>query len=201
MLSVGLTGGFASGKTTVAKMLNKKSVKFISADEIVHAILNSPGAGRERILRAFGRDILTAGRIDRHKLGRVVFREARQRKILEKIIHPQVIKTIKAQVRLQKQRRRYAVLMVEVPLLFEAGLEKTFDLTVAVIATRRQQIQRALQSRSLTRQEIIGRMKAQLPLSQKKQLADILIDNRGSFQYTKRQVDRIWRKFQQLESN
>jgi dephospho-CoA kinase len=87
-----------------------------------------------------------------------------------------------------------------VPLLFEAGLEKHFDVTMAVMATRSQQITRALRNRSISRLEVVHRIKAQLPLSVKKRMSDIVIDNRGSFSYTQRQVKDIWQKFTKMKS-
>jgi len=200
MLTVGLTGGFASGKTTVAKMFALKGAQVASADEIVHALLNSRRDCARKITRVFGKEILTAGRIDRRKLAAVVFKDNLARKTLERIIHPEVIREIKARVKSAQRLRRHSIFIVEVPLLFETGLEKNFDLTVTVIATRKEQIERALQTRALTRQEIIPRIQAQLPLAVKRRLADILIDNRGSFQYTRRQVDRIWQKLNKMKS-
>ena len=193
MMTVGLTGGFASGKTTVAKMLKAKGARVLSADEIVHAFLRYQTACARKIVRVFGKGILVGGRIDRRRLGNIVFNDPVQRRTLERIIHPEVVREIRRQLVLSKKLNPKKVFVVEVPLLFEAGLEKNFDCTITVIATRYQQIQRALQTRSLKRQEILHRIQAQLPLSVKRQMADILIDNRGSLSYTRRQVSAIWR--------
>lgn len=192
MITVGLTGGFASGKTTVARMFQARGAKFISADAIVHRLLKGRGRCARRVVRVFGRGILSQGQIDRRKLAGVVFHDPVQRKMLEGIIHPEVIREIKKEVKAHKNVHRKKVLMIEVPLLFEAGLERIFDYTLTVFATRPQQIRRALQTRSLTRQEIQNRIKSQLPLAVKRRLADILIDNRGSLSYTKRQTSEAW---------
>lgn len=201
MMVVGLTGGFASGKTTVARMFKDLGAQFLSADDMVHSLLKNPGPCQRRVVRVFGKGVLFAGRIDRRKLGRVIFKNPLSRKTLERIIHPAVIGEIKKQVQAFRKTKKKKVFIIEVPLLFEAGLEKTFDTTLVVVSSRSQQIQRALQTRFLTRQEIQNRIQAQLPFAIKRRMADILIDNRGSLSYTKRQVAAVWRTFQRKKES
>ena len=94
MITVGLTGGFASGKTTVAQMFKAQGASFVSADGIVHGLLKGRGRCAQRVRRVFGRGVISAGRIDHKKLAQVVFNDPVQRKTLERIIHPEVIREI-----------------------------------------------------------------------------------------------------------
>lgn len=201
MIVVGLTGSFASGKTTVAKMFVKRGARFLSADDLVHRLLRVRGACRQKVIRVFGKGILSRGNINRRKLAAIVFSDPLARRTLERIIHPAVIREIKEHVKKISRSRRTTVYIIEVPLLFETGLERNFDFTMTVVATRSQQIRRAQRARHLSRQEITHRIKAQLPLSVKRRLADILIDNRGPFLNTERQVSLIWKKLKTLKKD
>lgn len=192
MLIVGVTGGMGSGKTTVAGALAGCGARVISADREARRLLGRSGPCFSRIVKAFGPGILTLGRIDRRKLAKVVFSSAAQRRRLEAILHPAVKSVIFNRCARWKKQKRYRVVVLDVPLLFEAGWDRHVDVTVVVQAGVRQQIQRAGRHLKLSGREVQRRLSAQMPLSEKAKRADIIIDNRGSRKQTLIQVRKLW---------
>jgi len=160
----------------------------ISTDAIAHELLE-PGTGAyEATLRRFGRAVLAPdGRIDRRALADLVFRSPAHRKALERILHPRIM----AEVRRRSAGRR-AVVVVDVPLLFEAGWEGGFDITLAVAAPRRACFER-LKARGWTIAEARRRMRAQMPPGEKERRADCVLDNSEERERLARQVRRLYR--------
>ena len=142
----------------------------------------------------FGKDIIASGRIDRKKLASRVFADARQRRRLEQIIHPKVRKIIVKKLREGKRDKSRRVIVIDVPLLFEAKLNRCVDHTIVVTAGTPEQIARAARNLGITKAEAKRRIKAQMPLRQKIRLADIIIDNHGTFNQTQKQVKQIWER-------
>jgi dephospho-CoA kinase len=150
----------------------------------------------KRVVHVFGREILTKGEIDRKKLGKIVFDHPQKLKLLTNILHPVVKKEILSRLKRIK-RSKTKVLVVEVPLLFEAGWERMMDYSIVVQASQRTQIKRAKYYLKLSSSEATLRIRRQWPLQIKIRLADIIIDNNESKIKTKRQVACIWQKIQQ----
>lgn len=196
-LRIGLTGGFGTGKSTVAGMFAARGALIVDADRLARKALRRGSDGYRRAVRIFGRKILDrAGRIKRRALAEEVFdRPARLRR-LNRIVHPPVIRSIAETLR----RSRRPVVAV-VPLLFEAGTEGMFDRVVAVVAAPETVIARTARKRRMTPEEIARRQKAQLPLAEKARRADDVIDNGGTLSATRRQVDAIWKDLQPIISN
>ncbi len=194
VLVVGLTGGLGSGKTTVARMFARLGAVVIDADRIVHEVLDRAGAVRSEVIRVFGEGIATGGRIDRRKLAAVVFRDARRLRRLEAILHPVVIRKMRRRIRAAAREGR-GVIVLDVPLLFEAGLAGEVDRVVVVTARREQRIRRAAAALRLSRNETERRMRAQMPLRLKVRAADAVIDNSGEVSVTRRQVTALWRQW------
>jgi len=192
MYSIGLTGSFGSGKTTVAKMFESLGARVLNADKIAHKLIAKNGRCHKRVVKAFGKEILTRGVIDRNKLAGVVFNDFRKKKKLEQIIHPEVIKELKARLAQYKKNKRVKIAVIDVPLLFESGLDRVVDATLVVKANREKQISRNIKRRGLTRAEILKRIKGQLSVKKKIRLADFVVDNRGDSKKTRRQVKEIW---------
>ena len=189
MPRLGITGSFGSGKTTVARFFQKLGAKVVDADKITHALIAPQGACFKGIVKAFGRSILTSGRIDRKKLAEVVFRSPLKRRKLERIIHPRVIARIKNEIRKNKGK----LVVVEIPLLFEKDLQKMFDVVAVVDVNQTNQINRLKKRAALTTGEILERIRAQWPIKRKIKLADCVIDNTGSLQKTKKQVLELYK--------
>lgn len=190
---IGLTGGFGSGKTTVLKMFGDSGAHVINADRIVHEILKRPSIAK-RLAIVLGKQILLerAGKVSLNKkhMANIIFDDHEKRIAVEKIIHPEVIKTAKDIKRNIVRRDRKAVVVFEVPLLFEGGYRELFDKVVVVHCTRERAIER-LKKTGISREQAQKRMKAQIPLSRKKAGADVLINNNHGIRETKRQVKAL----------
>jgi len=194
MCVIGITGSLGTGKSTVAKMFAELGAKVLDADRIAHQQM-LPGAVCFRpIVNTFGKDILVAGRIDRKKISAHVFRNIKQLRKLEQIVHPAVRKVILTKIRHYKNHRRKRVVVVDIPLLFESKLNRYVDFIIVVKASRAKQILRATKKLGMTKIEALRRIRAQMPLRQKIRLADIIIDNDGALMKTKKQVVLIWEK-------
>jgi dephospho-CoA kinase len=196
---VGLSGGIGSGKSTVAKLLANLGAVVIDADAIVHE-LQAPGSPvLDDLAGAFGNEIIDdTGALDREALAAVVFRDARARARLGAIIHPKVGAEIARRVAAAREAGA-AVVVLDIPLLFEgrkAGTGTTapmgFDTTVVVYVPEALQIERQMKRDGCDREEALGRIRAQLPIEEKKRMADCVIDNSGTPQQTERQVRTLY---------
>ena len=177
MMRVGLTGGFGTGKSTVARHFRKLGAHVIDADRLAHEALRPGVPEYQKILSCFGT-------VDRKKLAQIVFANPRKRKILESIIHPYVFRRID-----ELEKKKSGIVILEVPLLFETHFDKKMDSVVVVTASIQTQILRS----SLSKDETRARIKAQMPLSQKMKRADFVIHNDGSLTETKKQTVAVWR--------
>ncbi|MGG6433641.1 dephospho-CoA kinase [Anoxybacillus sp. D401a] len=188
MLTIGLTGGIASGKSTVATMFRDLHIPVIDADEIAHRVTAINGEAYKPIVEAFGRDILDAnGAIDRRKLGAIVFDDEQKRKQLNAIVHPLVRKhMIQQKEQYAKQKEKAVVL--DIPLLFESKLEHLVDRILVVYVDEQTQLHRLCERNGFSVEEAWARMKAQMPLEEKRKKADAVIDNNGTIEETKRQL-------------
>lgn len=176
MVLVGLTGGVATGKSTVANMFKRCGAVVIDADALARDVVQPGKPAWREIVRRFGRQVLNPDRsLNRHALGAIVFRHPAKRRLLERIIHPRVARE---QARLTKQAAKKdltAVVIYDVPLLFEAGIDKRVDKILVVTADRETQIARLQKRNHLTRAEAIRRIRSQMPLALKVQRADFIL--------------------------
>jgi len=187
---LGITGSFGSGKTTVARIFKSFGAKIIDADKLAHGCITPRSTAYEKIIRIFGKEILKKDRIiDRRKLAVIVFNNINLLIKLNNIIHPQVIQIIKNKINYAKSK----VIVLDAPLLIEAGLVKLVDKLIVVKINRARQIKRIQNKTSLTKTDILKRIKSQVPLREKARLADFVIDNSGSIQETKKQVEQMRR--------
>jgi len=192
MIVLGLTGSLGTGKTTVAEMFARLGARVLDADTIANALLVKKGPCRSRIQKKFPTAAGSGGEIDRMRLAQDVFQSAKKLRDLEKIIHPAVEREIRRALRVFKAKRSVHMVVLDVPLLFEAGLDALADAVIVVRANQRQQIERVTKSRSITRQEALSRLRRQMPQKDKMERADFIIDNRFSQAKTRAQVKRIW---------
>ena len=199
MIIVGLTGGLSSGKTTVASMFESLGAMVLNADNIAHQLLGSPRVSK-RVVDRFGKAILHQGKVDRVKLAQVVFNNPKKLRILEKIIHPLVIREIKTVIAALRTRRKNKMLIMDVPLLFESGLDALADVNIVVKANQKIQIARSTRRFAISRNEALKRMTVQMPLKKKLVLADIVIDNRGTRMQTKKQVKQIFERLTRIKN-
>jgi dephospho-CoA kinase len=201
---VGLSGGIATGKSTVAKLLAQLGAVVIDADAIVHE-LQAPGQPLvQDIARAFGPEVLRAdGSLDRAALGERVFRDPAARERLGSLTHPPVIAEMKRRAELARAQRG-AVVILDIPLLFEgvktgrgSAVAFDYDLKVLVYASPEQQVLRQIARNGYGRDEAQRRIAAQMPIDEKKALADRVIDNSGSAEDTERQVRALFAELKQ----
>jgi dephospho-CoA kinase len=195
---LGLSGGIGSGKSTVACMLAARGATVIDADAIVHE-LQAPGAPLvDELAEAFGPDILDAnGALDRAALGALVFGDEDARKRLNAIVHPQVGAEFARRLQAATERGD-ALVVLDIPLLFEGRKAGTgtsaqlpFDATLLVYVDSETQIARTMARDDCTREAAQARIDAQMPLSEKRPLADHVIENDGSLEQTERQVEAL----------
>jgi dephospho-CoA kinase len=198
---IGLSGGIGSGKSTVSRALAALGAVVIDADAIVHELQSAGAPMLAEIAAAFGPGVLDAqGRLDRAALGAIVFRDAEARRRLGAIVHPPVGAEIAR--RLARARSEGArVVVLDIPLLFEgrkagtgSGAALQFDATVLVWAPEDAQIDRQIARDGCSREEALRRVRAQLPLHEKRAMADFVIDNSGTPEETERQVRALWEK-------
>ncbi len=198
MLKVGLTGGIACGKSTVAEMFVKLGAHVIKADELGHRLMRPGQPVYRQIVQSFGREILNGdGTISREKLAALAFAPGHSRIAeLNRIVHPAVIAEQERWVEEVGQGDPNAVVMVEAALILEAGIRHHFDRLVVVACAPEQKVVRLAQRLQTdveaARREVERRSAAQLPDAEKERQADFVIDNNGSIEEAARQVERIF---------
>jgi dephospho-CoA kinase len=207
MLRVGLTGGIATGKTTVVAMLRELGCRVLEADKIAHSMIEPGGAAYDEVVREFGRGILTAeGFVDRPMLGAMVFADSRLLARLNAIVHPPVLEEQNRQLAAIEQGDPYAIAVVEAALLIEAGFDKKLEYLVVTWCTPEQQLARLTQQdsargarRGLTIEQARQRIAAQMPVEEKRRRADDVIDCSGTLEHTRAQVIALFAKLKGIE--
>lgn len=197
---IGLTGGIASGKSTVANMLKKRGVTIIDADVEAHLAVEKGEQAYEQIIETFGEEILHADRsIDRLKLGTIIFHDEEKRKLLNQIVHPAVRERMKRKQSLAEANgAQYIVL--DIPLLFESNLIYMVEKILLVYVDEDTQTERLMHRNDLSRDEAVARIRSQMPLIEKKQLADEVIDNNGTIDQTEKQLLEILNRWGLIEN-
>lgn len=197
MYLIGLTGGIASGKSTVSKMLVQLGARVIDADQVAREVV-SPGKPAWRaIAERFGEGILLPNQtLNRKKLGEIIFSDAAEKKWLDDAMHPAIREAVEEKIREQRSvNSRFVVL--DVPLLFEAGWDGYTDENWVVNVEESAQLSRLMRRNQLSEAQARDRMRAQMPPREKLKLADIVIDNTKDLEHLHRQVLREWRDLEQ----
>ncbi|TCZ75287.1 dephospho-CoA kinase [Paenibacillus albiflavus] len=191
---LGLTGGIACGKSTVANMLKARGAILIDADVIAREVVEPGQPGLLQLVQHFGREIiLPDGRLDRKALGGIVFGDEAKRKELNNILHPSIRKEIR------NRMEKYAIsdpdklIVVDIPLLYESGYDSMFEQIMVVYVPREIQLKRLIHRDGFTQAEAEARLNTQVPIEDKKNLADVLIDNSGSLDTTEAQIEAFWK--------
>ena len=195
MLRIGQTGGMASGKSYVGSCFADLGCHWIQADEIGHQVLEPGGEAYEPAVREFGPEILRPDNtIDRRKLGAIVFNNPAKLEKLNSFVHPAVYRVRARMLEEIAARDPDAIVILEVSILIETGGHRNCDKVILVICEEEQQIERAMQRSGLTREEALARMRRQMPVEQKRQYADFIVDTSGSKETTLEQVRTIYRQ-------
>ncbi len=192
MLIVGLTGGYASGKSTVAKMFVELGAALIDADQLAREVVEPEKAAWFEIVAHFGKGILLGNReIDRKALGEIIFNNKEERKRLNAIVHPRVLEEELKAIKKIREREPDAIAILSVPLLIESGHYRHCDKIIVVTVDEESHIKRLMARDGFTREEAVRRISAQMTLSEKVGYADFVIDNSGSIEDTESQVRNI----------
>jgi dephospho-CoA kinase len=188
---IGLTGGVGSGKSTVAEMLRELGAVVVDADEASHAVYEPGTPGFEAVIAEFGDFYLSDGRIDRQRLGELVFKDAASRRRLNAIVHPLVREWMAARTA-EAVERGAVVVIQDVPLLFENGLEPLYSSVVLVYVPEEMQLERLVQGRGFTPERARAVIGTQVPIEEKRRRAHVVIDNSGTPEQTRTQVEQLW---------
>jgi dephospho-CoA kinase len=199
MAYFGLTGGVASGKSTVAGMLQDCGARIIDADRVGHELLRGSPAVYREVLRDFGNQILDpAGNIDRRRLGEIVFADPAKLRNLNAILHPRIIARVEELAAQYHTECPGSVIVVDAALLFEAGIGGRFTKVLVVWCRPEQQIERLMTKTGLSRQAAEQRIAAQMPVDLKRRRGNYQIDSSGSLENTRAQVEALYPELQRL---
>ena len=208
MLRVGLTGGIATGKSTVAEILREFGCHMLDADQIAHHLIEPGAAAYDDVVREFGRGILAAdGRVNRKKLGPIVFADSARLARLNAIVHPRVLDELDRELAAIGVAEPHTIAVVEAALLIEAGYAPKLDFLVVTWCTAEQQLARltregaaGVAGRGLTLEQARQRIAAQMPNEEKCRMADEVIDCSASLDHTREQVVALVAKLKGLEA-
>ncbi len=199
---VGITGGIACGKTTVSQLLADKGAIPINADEIGHQLLKADSPVINELTNTFGKNILDeTGDVSRKELGAIVFNDKTAREQLNSILHPLIIQRSRSLAQQLVLEDPTCAVLLDAPLLIEAGAYESVDMIVVVTSSNETQIHRIIersneQNRPLTQTEAQARIDSQMPVTEKVKYADVVIENEDSLEALKKQVDDLWNKLQ-----
>jgi dephospho-CoA kinase len=199
-LLLGVTGGIASGKTSVASMLEELGAPIIDFDVLARQIVEPGKPAWKEIVDYFGKQILQEdGTVDRKKLSKIVFRDMEKRKKLEGFTHPRILEEFVKRVNEIAETDPGAIIQVVIPLLIEQNLQYMFHKILVVYIPRELQIERIAKRDGISKEEAAAILKAQLPIEEKLGYADFVVNNEGSLVETKRQVEKLWNTLKNLQ--
>ncbi|MDC2839850.1 dephospho-CoA kinase [Limosilactobacillus mucosae] len=190
-LVIGLTGGIASGKSTISSILKAVGWPVIDADLIARQIVMPGSKGLEQIVNRFGPQMLNSdGTLDRKKLGKTVFDDPKKLSDLDKIEHPLIQEAIDSQLD-EFKKQHLPVVVLDVPLLFETGMDEECDLTVLAVVDQATQLKRLMKRDQISKMDAVKKISSQMSLKEKMQRADVIIDNNGTLEQTRSQVAEL----------
>lgn len=194
-MDIGLTGGIASGKSTVAEMIKRYDLPIVDADVMARKVVEPGEPALEKIFQLFGEDMKAEdGGLDRKKLGSVIFKDKEKRNVLNRVLHPAIRKGMLDQAAAFKEQGSAHVIF-DIPLLFESELTHMVDQTLLVYVDAKTQLSRLVERDQSTEEEALERIQSQIPIEEKKELADEVIDNTGGREETEEQLNNILKKW------
>ncbi|SDN19173.1 dephospho-CoA kinase [Paenibacillus sp. yr247] len=192
-MNIGLTGGIACGKSTVSAMLVNRGALLVDADTIARDVVEPGSPVLEQVAAHFGQAVLQAdGSLHRKKLGEIIFGNTEARKQLESILHPPIRVRIREQMEAYEQQYPDKLVVADVPLLIESNLTFMFQEVMVVYVPRHVQLERLIHRDGLTESAANNRIDAQMSIEEKRKLADVVIDNSGTWEETNSEVERFW---------
>jgi dephospho-CoA kinase len=191
LLLVGLTGGLASGKSTVAGMLARRGAVIVDADDLSRQAVAPGTPGLARIVESFGRGVLDSnGRLDRQALAAIVFVDDTKRRLLESIVHPEVFRLLGEVV--ERHRDSDAIVVFDAPLIVETGFDQACDIVVVVSSPPDAQVARVARTRGMSEGDARSRIASQASPSFRESRADVVLKNDGTLEELERHVDALW---------
>jgi dephospho-CoA kinase len=195
MLRVGLTGGIATGKSTVGAMFVELGCHLIESDQITHQLFEPGQAVHAAVVQQFGKRILARdGLIDRRILGDIVFRDPQARAKLNSLVHPAIIQRQQEWLKEMESQDPGGIAIVDAALMIEVGTYKNYDKVIVVTGSPEIQRERLRARSALSEEQIESRIRSQMPTEEKIKYADFVIDNSGSIESTRAQVERVYRQ-------
>ncbi len=195
MQVIGLTGGIATGKSTVSAMLKKAGAIIIDADRIARAVVKKGLPAYREIVEYFGTDILLPdGEINRNALGDIIFNDPAEKKRLNSIVHPRVAAEVDRQLKQFEKTDPQSLVVLDIPLLLEAGMHADLSEVIVVYAPQQLQIERLMHRDRISEAEALARVRSQMPIEEKKEKATIVIDNSGTIDHTRQQTLDIFKR-------
>jgi len=195
VLVIGLTGGIASGKSTVSRYLRELGAKIIDADVIARELVLPQSSAWQEIVRHFGSEIIDEeGALLRKKLGEIIFRSSTERAVLNAILHPRIKQKIMEILSSLRNQKDIPLIVVDAPLLIEAGMVEIVDEVWVVAIPAELQRKRLIERDKISRAEAEERLAAQMPLQEKIKYAHRIIDNSGTIMETKKELDLFWQE-------
>ena len=202
MLKVALTGGIATGKSFVGKVLEELGCHLIQADALGHQTLTPDGEAYAPVMTLFGDSIVDADRkIDRKKLAAIVFNDSTKLAQLNAIVHPAVERLRQGIIAAIAARDPHPIIVVEAAIHIETGGYRNYGKLILVVCSEEEQIRRAMLRDNVSEAEVLARIRRQMPLGDKRKFADYVIDSSGSFESTRRQTEAVYNLLRSLESS
>ncbi len=198
-LIIGLTGGIASGKSTVSDLLEKLGAPLIDFDLIARQVVEPDTRGFNSIINYFGKHILAEdGTLDRKKLSKIIFNNKKKRKKLESFIHPLIFQEFFKQLDAIVKINPNAVIQVSIPLLIELNMQHAFEYLIVVYASPKTQIERLAQRDGISIKEATNVLKSQIPIDEKVSFANFIINNESTIEETRKQVNEVWQELNKI---
>ena len=198
---MGLTGGIASGKSTVAHLFRERGAEIIDFDELAREVIRPKSPAYEKIVSTFGDEILLSnGEIDRKKLGAIVFQELSKLRQLNDIVHPFVFAEWRKLIEEIKKEKTSKIVISDLPLLFETNSAPLFDVVVLVFIPKEKQLERLMKRDGIPYDRAMLMIASQMPIEEKIPLADVVIDNSFPLEKTEKEVEQVWKDLQRWEA-
>ena len=202
MIIAGLTGGIASGKSTVSRFLSEAGARIIDADKIAREVVSQGSPGYDAILSFFGRTVLLPdGEIDRKRLGEIIFNDPEKKACLDSIVHPQVFERTAEMICQISAQTPDAVVIMDTPLLLEAGMERDLAEVIVVYVPEILQLERLMKRDGIDKQAAMARIRSQMPIEEKRKRATVVIDNSGTMSDSRRQALAVFTRLKQKSKN
>ena len=198
MIIAGLTGGIASGKSTIARFLSEVGAQVVDADKIAREVVKPGTPGYDAVLAFFGRTILLPdGDIDRKRLGEIIFNDPNKKASLDAIVHPLVFERSAEMIAQIAAETPDAVVIMDIPLLMEANMGRDLEEVIVVYVSETLQLERLMNRDGIDEQAAMARIRSQMPIEEKRRRATVVIDNSGTIFESRRRALAVFNRLRQ----